>query len=92
MTVDKGKGWYVGDFNGDGKDDLLRHFTSSKGAEVVLSTGNKFESPTKWTNAELIGNQWFVGNFDGDGKADIFRFLHEVGGADMFQSTGSGFQ
>ena len=59
---------------------------------MALSTGEKFATPVKWTEAKLIGNQWYVGNFDGDGKTDIFRFLHDVGGADMFQSTGNAFQ
>ena len=53
MSVTKGKGWYVGDFNGDGKDDLLRHFTSSKGAEVALSTGEKFEAPHKMDGSQI---------------------------------------
>jgi RHS repeat-associated protein len=73
----------IGDFNGDGKDDIL---TKSKVAdlwEVGLSTGKTFEgNEFKFqTGAEFqshcdYGNpdQIFIADFNGDGKADI---LHE---------------
>ena len=64
----------------------------SKGAEVILSNGEKFESPKKWTLAKLVGDRWFVGNFNNDKKTDVFRFLHNLGGVDMFESTGADFQ
>jgi hypothetical protein len=37
-----GRGWVVGDFNGDGKDDLLRQTSQWGGAEVFVSTGSMF--------------------------------------------------
>jgi hypothetical protein len=49
MTMGQINGWYVGDFNGDGKDDIFRYCPSNRpcgsvksGAEVFLSTGTGF--------------------------------------------------
>ncbi|MCA9602487.1 MAG: hypothetical protein KC417_10700, partial [Myxococcales bacterium] len=40
----------VGDFNGDGRDDLLQ-FVSGTGWRVALSTGTAFSNGTVWSNA-----------------------------------------
>jgi hypothetical protein len=84
-------GWFVGDFNGDGKDDIFRH-DSVLGVETLLSNGTAFDAPSNWTPA---GNgsdgKWYVGDFNGDGKADIFRYLDGTSGADVFLSDGTSF-
>ncbi|MDX8048584.1 FG-GAP-like repeat-containing protein [Lentzea sp. BCCO 10_0798] len=85
----------VGDFNGDGKDDIAT-FTRGAAADVfvALSTGSGFSGTTvKW-------HDWFaahsevpaVGDFNGDGKDDIATFTRGSAG-DVFvaTSTGTGF-
>jgi hypothetical protein len=72
---------YVGDFNGDGKTDIITFTRQNPSAVgdvyVALSDGRKFGSNAKW-------NDWFaittdetvvIGDYDGDGKDDIATWL-----------------
>lgn len=68
----------VGDFDGDGRDDLLLLGPDTKGFVTVLySKGRtgwavKNLSVGRWANrATSEGVHRFVGDFDGDGRADI---------------------
>lgn len=66
-------GWYVGDFNGDGKSDLGR-WSAAGGFEVMLSTGSSFKNPQTWTRyGPLYSGIWRVGDFDCDGRDDLMR-------------------
>ncbi|MBC6417808.1 MAG: VCBS repeat-containing protein, partial [Prochloron sp. SP5CPC1] len=71
---------YVGDFNGDGKDDILRQEKGAwdndefRTAEVLLSQGNgTFIKHTLDESLGLKGDltNLFVKDLDGDGKAEI---------------------
>ena len=90
--------WFVGDFNGDGKDDLGRYIDVNQGSDgfqVLLSTGHSFQNPVVWSGAGVGNLTWFVGDFNGDGKDDIGRYIDENLGNDGFQvllSTGHSFQ
>ncbi|MCP4134100.1 MAG: trypsin-like serine protease, partial [bacterium] len=87
------KGWYVGDFNGDGRDDIFRYLPGTSGADVFLSNGSSFVHSGSWTGAGngSAPNGWYVGDFNGDGRDDIFRYLPGTSGADVFLSNGSSF-
>ncbi|WP_158888180.1 FG-GAP-like repeat-containing protein [Amycolatopsis anabasis] len=65
-----------GDFNGDGKADLVSFSASdSKSVEVALSTGSGFAAETLWHGNFPTSYQYTaVGDFNGDGKDDIARF------------------
>jgi subtilisin family serine protease len=82
----------VGDFNGDGRDDIA---TFTRGAAgdvfVALSTGSGFSgTAVKW-------HDWFaanweipaVGDFNGDGRDDIATFTRG-GTGDVFVATSTG--
>ncbi len=83
-----GSNTVVGDFNGDGKDDIA----SAAGTSVFMkiSQGNKFSSLT-WSNNGRWGARGYTlaGDFNGDGRDDIIS----PGGQTIHikQSTGSGF-
>jgi hypothetical protein len=84
-------GWYVGDFNGDYKDDIFQYVPGTSGADVFLSNGTKFISSGSWTGAGYGIDGWYVGDFNGDGRDDIFRYVPGTSGADVFLSNGTKF-
>jgi hypothetical protein len=79
----RGKGWHIGDFNGDGKDDIFRYVNQYGGAEVLLSNGSSFNAPVNWSGSGNRGKGWHIGDFNGDGKDDIFRYVNQYGGAEV---------
>jgi hypothetical protein len=94
----------VGDFNGDGKDDIVNFAYNSEGASdygdvhVALSTGNSFGASSLWHGFFCIeGEVCGVGDFNGDGKDDIVTFINNKatdpgrGFVYVALSTGTGF-
>jgi len=84
----------AGDFNGDGKDDVVC-FTHGTGADVwvALSNGTRFTGPALWHDYFCgDGSTPLTGDFNGDGKDDVVCFTHGTG-ADVWValSSGSGF-
>ncbi|MEI2734889.1 MAG: FG-GAP-like repeat-containing protein [Rhodoblastus sp.] len=88
----------IGDFNGDGKADILWRNTSTGDNVVFLMNGTSILSaavvsnvPTGWTVAG-------IGDFNGDGKADILWRNNSAGnlvvsamnGASVLSTTGIG--
>ncbi|QFT34354.1 Serralysin precursor [Labrenzia sp. THAF82] len=92
-----GMNWRVGDFNGDGRDDLMK-FWSSDGrmyADVHVSNGNGF-TLARWASSQggiWDGMDWRVGDFNGDGRDDLMKFWSSDGRmyADVHFSNGNGF-
>ncbi len=85
------EGWYVGDFNGDGRSDIMEYAGDRSGAEVLLSDGSRFVHAGSWTDADHGADGWLVGDFNGDGRSDIMRFMSDSSANEVFLSTGSGF-
>jgi hypothetical protein len=85
----------VGDFNGDGKDDIAT-FTKGAAADVyvALSTGHSFTGTgAKWHDYFAAGTETpLVGDFNGDNRDDIATFTRGAA-ADVYValSTGSSF-
>ncbi|MCT2587865.1 FG-GAP repeat domain-containing protein [Actinophytocola gossypii] len=84
----------TGDFNGDGKDDIVT-FTHGSLADVyvALSNGSSFGPGVKWHDYfSLNGEVPSVGDVNGDGLDDIVTFTRNAA-ADVYValSTGSGF-
>ena len=89
----------VGDFNGDGKDDIALWAPTNQGeVYVALSTGSGFDvaSQHTWntgTFSKNTGDRALVGDFNGDGKDDLALWgLAGQGAVYVALSTGSAFQ
>jgi RHS repeat-associated protein len=79
--------WTVGDFNGDGKTDVI-----DASGHLFLSTGTGlattgFVAPSSWGVPPYTA----VGDFNGDGKTDIAAPKPDGSGIGIYLSTGTGF-
>ncbi len=82
----------VGDFNGDGRDDIVGRVASSGDWWIASSTGAAFTN-SKWTRWST-GVTWtdvMVGDFNGDGRDDIVGRVASSGDWWIGNSTGTSF-
>ena len=82
----------VGDFNGDGLDDIVTFTRGDAGdVYVALSNGSSFVGDgVKWHDRFAIGTEWpAIGDFDGDGRDDIVTFLRGDA-ADVYVALSNG--
>lgn len=76
---------YVGDFNGDGRSDVLIH--NGQDIAIYRTSSTSYTLDLVWSANNIVpagpgGNTWqpatndryFVGDFDGDGKDDVLVF------------------
>ncbi len=87
--------WFVGDFNGDGRDDAGKAFNHDglSSIDVHLSNGSSL-ALQRWTTQQgsfSDTQQWFVGDFNGDGRDDVGKAFDELGlsSIDVYLSNGS---
>jgi hypothetical protein len=83
--------WLLGDFNGDGRSDMLRYQYVGSHAQVFLSDGDGFKTGRTWTDWGAGFHGWQVGDFNGDGKDDLLRMPMKGAQAEVLLSTGTGF-
>jgi hypothetical protein len=89
------RGWsdqLVGDFNGDGRDDIASFYPASGSLWVNLSTGDGFEAE-RWGRFSP-GTGWsnhVAGDFNGDGIDDVASYHGDNGTWWVSISTGDGF-
>jgi hypothetical protein len=80
----------VGDFNGDGKQDLVVAGSSlDPGVRVLLGNGDgTFQDPVAVPGTSNLGPAVAVGDFNGDGKADLV--LPGLGAVNILLGNGDG--
>lgn len=76
----------VADFNGDGKDDLVRRWYPTSGGpaqmQMRLSTGSvtngfSYAAWTAGTTAKKTNERWFTGDVNGDSQTDFVKVYPE---------------
>ncbi|MEU4194759.1 DUF2961 domain-containing protein [Kribbella sp. NPDC026611] len=82
----------TGDFNGDGRDDIIT-FTGGTAQEVWVALSNGVDGylpATRWhTHFALDGEVPMVGDFNGDGRDDIVTFTRGTAG-DVYVALSDG--
>ncbi|MGV0028025.1 FG-GAP-like repeat-containing protein [Phormidesmis priestleyi] len=85
-TPQKPSSWrsIVGDFNGDGEQDLFWQNTIDGALEVWLMQGKtvlEVGNPQFNSRVPFLDGNWtpYVGNFDGNGKSDVFWYNQSAG-------------
>ena len=84
------EGWYMGDFNGDKKCDLMRYIVSLSVADVFLAGSMRFVHDGNWSGAGRGDADWYIGDFNGDGRSDLLRYIDGVTGSDVLLSMAGG--
>lgn len=89
--------WFVGDFNGDGKTDILKIWEEAGqfNSDVHISNGSSFNIQ-RWATKQggyWDEQKWFVGDFNGDYKTDLMKLWNDEGQltSDVHLSSGSSF-
>lgn len=88
------KDFAVGDFNGDGKKDLVSWDKNTGEIQVALSDGSKFvpqERPWGKFDAPQGTVKMFAGDFNGDNKEDLLFWVQGENTAYVMLSDGKGF-
>ena len=84
----------VGDYNGDGKDDVATWLRgTSREVYVALSTGSGLLPESVWANSLGVNraDPLFSGDVDGDGKDDLIRFAQVEGKVYVSLSNATAF-
>jgi hypothetical protein len=85
---------FVGDFDGDGTDDIIRFKRAEGDVFVALSEPEKyhFGHGLLWHNNFCLGDEIpAIGDFNGDGRMDIVTFNRNTGQVFVALSTMFGF-
>ena len=92
-----------GDFNGDGRTDVVSYNSQWSNLPACLSTGTGWVAPSSQGapctgggcgnlgSGIFVGGTPLVGDFNGDGKSDVFQFNGAWASIPVWVATGSGF-
>ena len=93
-TINAAGGWHfadVGDFNGDGKSDLLFLNDTTHGVAVWQMNGTQVIANPQVGTINAAGGWHFadVGDFNGDGKSDLLFLNNTTHGVGVWQMNGT---
>ena len=98
FAVDRRETPYTGDFDGDGKTDVITFTRENPVAVgdvyVALSEGTRFGPSRKWHDWFAVSHDETVviGDYDGDGRDDVATWLgRSTGQVYVARSVGTGF-
>lgn len=91
--------FFLGDFNGDGADDITRVYSNGVNAACQVLTVNAGKTgfdKAAWISSGYVylpDARWYPGDYNADGRMDfaVVRSTNGVAKADVLLSTGSGF-
>ncbi len=94
--------WDIGDFNGDGRDDVISVYKNSSDGSSTLrvytSNGSGFDAPSAWSVGQwghYDSAQWMTGDFNNDGLEDVAAtYANSAEGGTIlrvYYSNGTGF-
>jgi hypothetical protein len=85
--------WLTGDFDGDGRDDIVHAVQNTNYVHPWLSRGDgTFDVKTFSPGAgyAIPNGLWLVGDFNGDGRDDIVHAVQNTNYVHTWQSIGDG--
>ncbi len=75
---------FIGDFNGDGRDDLLCHDIANGDKAIIFADASGHFGLTNWSAhlnwCDNATGRLFIGDFNGDGRSDLL--CHDVANGD----------
>ncbi|MEZ5320644.1 MAG: FG-GAP-like repeat-containing protein [Microthrixaceae bacterium] len=89
--VEKPAAFGVGDFNNDGRDDIVSYEASASRFKVGLSNGSSFGWGPVWLSGVEKPAAFGVGDFNNDGRDDIVSYEASASRFKVGLSNGSSF-
>jgi hypothetical protein len=87
--------WLVGDYNGDGRSDIVHAVQATDYANVWLSNGNgsfSVNSFNPWPGYAIPNGLWLIGDYNGDRRFDIVHAVQDTDYANVWTSLFLGFR
>ncbi|MDP2382817.1 MAG: FG-GAP-like repeat-containing protein, partial [Nitrospirota bacterium] len=85
--------WLTGDFNQDGKTDLVHAVQDTDYVHIWTAKGDgTFDIATfrPWAGYVISTGRWLTGDFNGDGRTDLFHAIEQAGYANIWASRENG--
>jgi hypothetical protein len=85
--------WRTGDFNGDGRTDILHAVANTDYVHVWTSKGDgtfTVSTFSPWRGYAIPNGLWLTGDFNRDGRTDIFHAVANSDYAHVWTSNGNG--